>query len=250
MTNAPDVKKGETSILQFEFDKKISILGTITDTENIKFIWDKEKETNAVTGFQITIKQSNEKKIIHVKEQTAPRLTNILSSITGNAITYKPPEIKKIRNGQTFTVVSKTMTIEMLRSIGIDNIDIPKLSSLLYRHSKLSMQLAHGHNGQKAFFSEDYPQAIREYFLIFEYSGCPEEIKYRNLRHAVSHVRLNNKDAIKDLKINFHLPIQAGKELDVNDSRIKNILHKHAREFQHSVGLYLNEQLRNELAKK
>jgi hypothetical protein len=133
--------QGETSILQFEFDGKVHPGVTITDSEDIKFIWDKE-DKSAVTEFQITIKESTEEKIADAKEQTAPRLTNILSSITGNAITYKPPEIKKIRDGQTFSVVSKTMKIEWLRSIGIDNIDISKLSSLLYRSFKIEYAIS------------------------------------------------------------------------------------------------------------
>lgn len=33
------------------------------------------------------------------------------------------------------------------------------------------MQLGHAHNGHKAFIEKDYPQAIREYFLIFEKTG-------------------------------------------------------------------------------
>jgi hypothetical protein len=95
----------------------------------------------------------------------------------------------------------------------------------------LNMQLAHAHNGQRAFFSKDFPQAIREYFLIFEYTGCPEEIKYRNLRNAVSHVILDSTIAINELQTNFGINIQAKQELDVNDPGIKEILYNHTREF-------------------
>jgi hypothetical protein len=92
--------EAETSILQFEFDEKIPIFGTIIDSEDIRFIWDKENKSS-VTGFEITIKESTNEKIDYAREQVAPRLTNILSSITGNAINYKPPKIKKIRNGRS-----------------------------------------------------------------------------------------------------------------------------------------------------
>jgi hypothetical protein len=237
--------KAETSILQFEFDEKIPISGTITDSEDIKFLWDEAK--TAVSGFEITIEGSTEEKISNAIEQVASRLTNILSSITGNPINYKPPKIKKIRNGQTSSIVSSTLKIGWLRSIGIDNIDISKLSSLLDSDSKLSMQLAHAHNGQRAFFRNDFPHAIREFYLVFEYTGRPEDQKYKNLRHAVSHVRLCDPNAINDLQTNFSIPIQVGQELNVNDPQIKKILYNHTRELRDSVGFYLNGQLKNEL---
>ncbi|MDQ3969191.1 MAG: hypothetical protein M3275_12445 [Thermoproteota archaeon] len=236
--------KGETSILQFEFDEKIPIYGTITDSEDIEFLRLEENNNTYVTGFEITIKGSTAQKIADAKEQTAPRLTNILSSITGIAINYKPPKIRKIRNGQTFHVVPTPFTMVYSKSVGIDNIDISKLSSLLANESKLNMQLAHAYNGQRAFFSKDFPQAIREFYLVFEYTGRSEEQKYKNLRHAISHVRLDNPDAINDLQINFGIPIQAKQEIDLNDQAIKEILGRHASELRRSVGFYLNVQLK------
>jgi hypothetical protein len=110
------------------------------------------------------------------------------------------------------------------------------------------MQLAHAHNGQKAFFRKDYPQAIREYFLIFEYSSLPEEGRYRNLRNAVSHVRLDSSLARDDLRNNFGIDLQIGQELDVDNPQIKQILSNHTQQFRNEVGLYLQDELRNELA--
>jgi hypothetical protein len=146
--------------------------------------------------------------------------------------------------------VEKTLGFSYLRPISLDNIYLSKLSSLLTKSSKLYMQLGHAHNGHRAFFTKDYPQAIREFYLIFEYTGCPEEVKYRNLRNVVSRARLDSQRAIDDLKINFRIRLQKGQELDVNKPRIKAILYKHTKEFRKSVGLYLQEQLRIELAKK
>lgn len=240
--------QSEISILHYEFDEKLPIFGTITDSENIKFIWDEGNE-NAVTGFEITILESTDGKIEDAQEQVVPRLINILSNISGVALTYKPPQIKKIRNGQTFSVITKELKMEWLTDIGIDNIDIPKLSSLLYRSSKLTMQLAHAYNGRKALTVKDYPQAIREFYLIFEDTGLDEDKKYANLRHAVSHVVLGCQDAVDDLNVNFGLPIEKDKELDLNDPKIKETLGRHAREFHHRVGLYLNGQLKSILAK-
>nr|MDQ3970036.1 hypothetical protein [Thermoproteota archaeon] len=46
---------------------------------------------------------------------------------------------------------------------------------LLANDSKLSqelnLKLAQAHNGQRAFFIKDFPQAIREFYLIFEDTG-------------------------------------------------------------------------------
>lgn len=241
--------QGNTSILEFEFDEKVYPGVTITDSENIKMIWDQE-EKSAMTGFQITIKDFTDEKIADAEEQTAPRLANVLGSISGDPISYRPPKVTFIRNGKITHRVGRTFKFRWGRPISIQNIDISKLSSLLNNYSKLYMQLGHAHNGHRAFLNRDYPQAIREYFLIFEYTGCTEEIKYRNLRHAVSHAKLDSQNAIDDLNNNFGIPLQKGQELDVNDPKIKEILYKHTREFRHSVGLYLQEQLRIELAKK
>jgi|SRR5215210_6173710 len=112
------------------------------------------------------------------------------------------------------------------------------------------MQLGHAHNGHRAFFTKDYPRAIREFYLIFEYTGCSEEVKYRNLRNVVSHARLDSQRAIDDLKINFGIKMRRGEELNVNKPRNKAILYKHIREFLKSAGMYLQEQRRIELAKK
>jgi hypothetical protein len=52
-TNNDDV----TSTLHFEFDEKIHIGGTITNSEDIELIIDEENKTN-VTRFIITIKSA------------------------------------------------------------------------------------------------------------------------------------------------------------------------------------------------
>jgi hypothetical protein len=112
------------------------------------------------------------------------------------------------------------------------------------------MQLGHAHNWNRAFHNKDYPQAIREFYLIFEYTGCIEEIKYRNLRHAVSHAKIDSPKAVKDLDNNFGIKMKRGVELDLNKPSIKAILYKHTKELRKCVGLYLQEQLRVELSKK
>jgi hypothetical protein len=170
-----------TSTLEFEFDEKVYPGVTITDTENIEMIWD-QKEKSALKGFQITIRDFNDEKIADAREQTAPRLANIIGSISGDPISYKPPKITYNRNGKITYAGSKTTRVRWQRPISIQNIDISKVSSLLTDYSKLYMQLGHAHNGHRAFLNKDYPQAIREYFLIFEKSGCPEDIRYRSLR--------------------------------------------------------------------
>src|SRR5688572_22268102 len=87
--------QGKTSILDFEFDEKVYPGVTVTDSENIKMIWDKA-ESEALIGFQIRINDFTDEKIIEAKEQTAPRLADILGSISGDPISYKPPKITYI----------------------------------------------------------------------------------------------------------------------------------------------------------
>lgn len=240
----------ETSVLRFRFNESVQPGVTITDSKDIKMIRGRVKK-DALTGFEITIEKSTAKKVINAREQTAHRLTNILSSTTGIEITYKdPPGIKIIRNGKTTRVVAKKLESSYLKPICLDSIDLSKLSSLLNNnYSKLYMQLGHAHNGNRAFHNKDYPQAIREFYLIFEYTGCLEEINYRNLRHAVSHAKIDSLKAVNDLKNNFGIKMRPREELDVNKPRIKTILYKHTKEFREKVGVYLQEQLRIELAK-
>jgi hypothetical protein len=140
------------------------------------------------------------------------------------------------------------------KSVGIDDIDVSKASSLLANDSKLSqklnLNLAQAHNGQRAFFNKDFPQAIREFYLIFEDTGRLEEMKYKNLRHAVSHIKLCSEDAVRDLRCNFHIPIQRGDDIDLNDAMIKKILGEEAGKLRNSAGFYLNRQLKKELEKE
>lgn len=249
-TATPTNNPKETSIVQFNFNKKVYTNVTIIDSKDIKMIWDK-KEKNALKGFKITIPKSTDKKRAKVQEETAPRLTNILSSITGIVISYKePPKVTIIRNGNRTLFVTKTTESRYLKPINLERIELSQSSSLLTKYSKLYIQLGHAHNGNRAFFNKDYPQAIREFYLIFENTGCIEDIKYRNLRHAVSHVRIDDPRAISDLKNNFGIKMKSGEELDVNKPRIRAILYKHTRKFRDNVGLYLQNQLRAELDKK
>jgi hypothetical protein len=249
MAATPTINNQEkTSILEFEFNEKVYPGVTITDSENIKMIWDKNEE-GVLKGFQIIIKDFTDEKITDAEEQTAPRLANVIGSIAGEPVSYRPPKITFIRNGKITYLVSRTFGFRWLSPISIQNIDLSKVSSLLTDYSKLYMQLGHAHNGHRAFHNKDYPQAIREYFLIFEKTGRPEAEKYKSLRDAVSHVRIDKPHTINDLKTNFGITMQTGQELDVNDPEIKKGLYNHARTLRNSVGLYLQEQLKIELSK-
>jgi hypothetical protein len=133
MTNSV---KAETSIVRFKFHQKVYPGIKITDSKDIKMIWDKV-EKDPLTWFQITNEKSNHKKIIKASEQIAPRLTNILSSITGIEITHKDPtRIKMIRNGKTYSHLEKTYKFSYLKPISLDSIDLTKLCSLLTKSSK------------------------------------------------------------------------------------------------------------------
>jgi hypothetical protein len=248
MAATPSINNQEKiSILEYEFDEKVYPGVTIIDTENIKMIWD-EQEKRALTGFQITIKDFTDKKIIDAKKQTAPRLASIIGSISGHPISYKAPKITYIRNGRITYGVIKTTRIRWLREISIKNIEISKLSSLLTNYSRLYMELGHAHNGHRAFHNNDYPQAIREFYLVFENTGRAEEFKYKNLRHVVSHNVISSPDAVRDLRAHFRIDIQQNKDIDLNNPEIKKRLEEAAQKLRDSIGLYIQEQLKKELA--
>jgi hypothetical protein len=253
MSNIED----ETAILQFEFDEKVFIYGTITDSEDIKFIRNeeenKDKTSVTLTGFEIIIKASNQEKIAKAKEQTAPRLTNILSSITGIAINYNPPRVRRIKDGKTFhEVLPPTLRMPWLRPIGINNIDVSKAFALLADTSKssqeLNMKLVHAHNGQRALSNNDFPHAIREFYLVVENTSINDKDRYKTLRDAVSHYILDVDRTIKNLKKFFSITLAPGQSLDVNDPEIKKILADEAKKLREAVGYYLNGQLKNEIS--
>ena len=78
-----------------------------------------------LTGFEIIIKASNQEKIAKAKEQIAPRLTNILGSITGIAINYNPPRVRRIKDGKTFhEVLAPTFRMPWLRPISPNDIGL------------------------------------------------------------------------------------------------------------------------------
>jgi hypothetical protein len=244
--------KGETSILLFEFDE-VYLRATITDYENIRFIYN-EANKSIVKGFEITIKDSTVEKIEYTKEQIALPLIDFLSTIAVSPITYKPPKIRKIRNGQIFHVVSKSFIAKYSISNGIDNnIDVSKskmLSLLLANDSKmvreLKAKLAHAHKGNRAFSNGDYSQAIREYYLILENTDFQRKQIYKSLRDAVSHHELDVSKTIEKLKFCFGITIAKGEFLNVNNPEIKKILREEAGRLRESVWFYLIKQGKNE----
>src|SRR5215208_184515 len=91
----------ERAILLFEFEREVNPGVTIADTKDIRFVWDEEDPT-ATTGFEITINQPNDERIAYAEKQIAPSLANILSSVTGSPINYRPPQVTFLRNGRLF----------------------------------------------------------------------------------------------------------------------------------------------------
>ena len=123
-TTTPTNNPRETSIVEFEFNNKVYTDVKIIDSNDIKMIWDKA-EKNALNGFEIAVQKSNSKKLARVQEQTAPRLTNILSSITGTQLSSKaPPAITIIRNVNPTQMTNTTLKARYLKPISLESIEI------------------------------------------------------------------------------------------------------------------------------
>ena len=73
-------------------------------------------------------------------------------------------------------------------------------------------------------------------------------MKYKNLRHAVSHIKLSNEDAIRDLRGNFRIPIKLNDDIDLNNPEIGKIIGVEAKKLREAVGYYLNGQLKSEIS--
>jgi hypothetical protein len=242
--------KCETSTLRFEFDDEVNLPVTIPNHENVSFIRNEENKS-VVKGFEITINDSTDQKIEDAKKQVALPLIDFLSAIAAYPITYKPPQIRKLRNGQTYYVVGKSFTARYSISDGVDyNIDASKVLSLLLANGvskmsrELKLKLGHAHKGHRAFSNGDYPQAIREYYLILENTDFARKQIYQSLRDAVSHHELDRPKTLEKLKSCFNITLEKGEFLDVNNPEINNILREEAGRLRTYVWSYFIKQVK------
>lgn len=209
--------------IYFELTDPVWVPGTFTNSLDIKLEFNSTKK-NLLKSF--TIQSENTPKEIIKALHKAARLTNYLTFKTGLFVYHK--QGRKVINGQITeeTVGGISTVITALNDLDLSN---SNLENLLSQTSKENLQLAHLASGQKALNDSNYPEAIREFFLVIENSGIPEEVTYRPLRHAVSHERLDSANTVASLNANFGLSWNVGDSLDPTDPNVDDFLRQESK---------------------
>lgn len=225
--------------LLFELYGKVFIGGTITNSKNIELIVD-TNDKRYLTGFKITVEDTAEETITRAMEQ-AKRLTNYIGFQTNTVVRHKRPRISKKRNGKTEHTISISTDAIIVKEIGLD---ITTLFSLLDSDSPLNQRLAHAQNGLKSLLDNDFPQAIKDFFLVIEGTNLVKEAKYKCLRDAVSHIKLDAKRTLDGLKKEFGIDLKTGEHLNVNDPDIQDLLETEARKLSEIARNYIEGEIK------
>lgn len=104
--------------------------------------------------------------------------------------------------------------------------------------------LAHYQNGLKSLLDNDFSQAIKDFFLIIENTGIPEEIRYKSLRDTISHKQLTAPKTLDALRKEYGIDLKKGEYLNINDSAIQATLEIEAGKLRDITRNYINSSLR------
>jgi len=219
--------------MYFELTEEMYCNHTCTSSEEIILHYD-DNELGLVTGFTINCKSEKDK-------VNALRIaSNIISYITlktGRFVYFKTP--REVVNGQVEPVHAESKDIKLNEALDFTN---SVFNNLISNDSKKSQSIAHFASGIKFIEAHSYEQAIREFFLVIENSGLPEENKYGPLRNAVSHEKLDKVRTIQGLS-NFNIQINRGGYLDVTDPHIREILKIEAENLRRIADNYISSIL-------
>jgi len=222
--------------IYFELTDPVAVPGTFTNANDIKLEFDSQ-HNNMLKAFTIKTKDTSDKEAIYALHR-ASRLTNYLTYKTGLFVYHK--QGRRVING----VIESTYVGGGIDAIvtSLNNLDLTNqnLYNLISNPSKENQQLAHFASGQKASDDKNYDEAIREFFLVIENSGITDETKYKPLRDAVSHVRLDNTSTVLNLNTNFNLNVSVGGYLDITDPQVDDILRIETRKIREIAWHHIN----------
>lgn len=210
--------------LLFELYEPVFIGGIVTSSDNIELVLN-PKDNHYLMGFRITANDTSEATIDQLMEK-ANRLTDYIGFKTNTVVHHKRPRIIKKKNGKTETTKGFTSDALIVKDI---ELDINKLSSLLSSDSIRNQHLAHYREGLESLLDNNFSEAIKDFFLIIENAKIPEEIRYKCLRDAVSHNKLDNQKTLDDLRKEFGINLKKGEYLNINNPDIQNILETEAK---------------------
>lgn len=223
--------------LYFELTESVFVPGKFTNSQNMELKFD-TKNTQLLKSFTIKTSGTEEEEINAL--HTASRFTNYLTFKTGIFVYHKRG--RKVIDGKVTDekVGGVSTVITSLNDLDLTN---SHLNNLISQKSKENLQLSHFSTGQKALNDNNYSEAIREFFLVIENTKTPEKIKYKPLRHAVSHEELSIEPTVRDLNSNFGLSWQVGDSLDPTDPRVDDFLRKEAKNLREIAWRHINNSI-------
>lgn len=204
--------------LIFELKEKIYLGGTFVDTTNIKLIQDEENK-DYLKSFRIIITDFDGGTIQDAIE-LGNRLTSYLTLQTGLVVEFKRPIIKEFKNGKTTTSISHTVDAIIAKK---QDLDLTKLKDFLSKDSTTHQHTFHFKKGLESIQNNDFPNAIRWFFIIIENDETANSAKYLPLRNVVSHEKLDRDDTINGVKV-FGITMKKGEHLNFNSPEIYKIL--------------------------
>ena len=204
--------------LYFELVNPVAIPQNSKNSDEITLCVD---DKSMLQSFKI--KSGQEDKDIISTIHKANRFVNYLSFKTGLYISHKQP--RKVIEGILTTEPHGGFTMDaILTSLSVLDLTDPNLDTFLSNTSIDNLGLAHFASGQRALDEQNYPEAIREFYLTIEDSGIPEEDKYKKIRNAVSHYKIKGEETIRIVGEVFGITVNNGDSLDVTDPKINGIL--------------------------
>ena len=222
--------------IYFELADPVAVPGTFTNANDIELEFDSQNN-NMLKAFTIKTKDTSDKEVIYALHR-ASRLTNYLTFKTGLFVYHK--QGRRVINGVIETAYIGGGIDAIITSLNDLDLTNQNLYNLISNPSKENQQLSHFASGQKALDDKNYDEAIREFFLVIENSGITDETKYRPLRHAVSHERLDDPSTVSALNANFNLNVRVGGYLDITDPQVEDVLRQEARKIRDIAWHHIN----------
>jgi len=212
--------------LYFELVNPVAIPQNSKNSPDITLCVD---DKSMLQSFRIKSNQEDENIISAIHK--ANRFVNYLSFKTGLYISHKQP--RKVIDGILTSEPSTGFSFgAILTSLSTLDLTDSNLDAFLSSTSIDNLGLAHFASGQRALDEQNYPEAIREFYLTIEDSGIPEENKYKKIRNAVSHKKITGLETISIVEEVFGMTVNNGDSLDVTDPKIYGILETESKQLR------------------
>jgi hypothetical protein len=231
-----DMSEGVSTViwLNFELYDPVHVPGAITRSDEITFFHD--TDPNTITGFAIKVVNPDEAKVKNAT-QLGNRTVNYLSARTGVAVRSKRPKIEK-QVGNTPQITTTNAPNQQ----GFD-LDASKLLSLFSGNDLLNKKAESYQSGMAALEDNDLVGAVQRFYQVIETSGPPEAGKYKPLRVACSHDKVDDGKAVNALINDFGIRCKIHEPVDFTDPDNWRQLYIHAHALKQVADVHLRKIL-------